>query len=255
MRDYALGPTFTESLFKRTRARSRLVFRRVCSNLTVSDLVFLLVSFRKSPDLQEEPGIQLDRAQHLEAGDPCLIMKGVLSLALLSLLLPCYAGAAASEGDSSQSSRVSPVFLEWEEITSEVFNKHGGHKTILHAVRSLPRRLLCSPRERAAARWSVCLALSGLMCLATCALLVQVSGKADPGRLLAILGPSGSGKTTLLNVLANQVPLSKTARLTGRVYVNGVRNHADGEAAHTQAYIRQQDLFYSQLTVRETLLM
>ncbi|KAG6407781.1 hypothetical protein SASPL_130779 [Salvia splendens] len=55
-------------------------------------------------------------------------------------------------------------------------------------------------------------------------LLRNVSGEAKPGRLLAVMGPSGSGKTTLLNVLASQL-----------------------------AYIRKEDLFFSQLTVRETL--
>lgn len=85
--------------------------------------------------------------------------------------------------------------------------------------------------------------------------LAQVTGKADPGRLLAILGPSGSGKTTLLNVLASQVPQSSAVQLTGRLFVNGETSEDEGSATHTQAYIRQQDLFYSQLTVRETLLM
>lgn len=85
--------------------------------------------------------------------------------------------------------------------------------------------------------------------------MAQVTGKADPGRLLAILGPSGSGKTTLLNVLAGQVPQSSAVQLTGRLFVNGETSEDEGSATHTQAYIRQQDLFYSQLTVRETLLM
>uniref|UniRef100_A0A9I9D3P8 ABC transporter domain-containing protein n=1 Tax=Cucumis melo TaxID=3656 RepID=A0A9I9D3P8_CUCME len=61
-------------------------------------------------------------------------------------------------------------------------------------------------------------------------LLKNVSGEAKPGRLLAIMGPSGSGKTTLLNILAGQ--LAASPRL---------------------AYVRQEDLFFSQLTVRETL--
>ena len=93
----------------------------------------------------------------------------------------------------------------------------------------------------------------------------QVTGHAEPGRLLAILGPSGSGKTTLLNVLAGQVPASSVLTLHGRLYVNGqLVSHsslpsssspASSSTEHTQAYVRQQDLFYSQLTVRETLLM
>ena len=90
----------------------------------------------------------------------------------------------------------------------------------------------------------------------------QVTGHAEPGRLLAILGPSGSGKTTLLNVLAGQVPASSVLTLHGRLYVNGqlvshssLHSYSSSSTDHTQAYVRQQDLFYSQLTVRETLLM
>nr|ATB19617.1 putative ABCG7 [Juniperus indica] len=81
-------------------------------------------------------------------------------------------------------------------------------------------------------------------------LLTNVSGKAKPGRLLAIMGPSGSGKTTLLNVLAGQLVASPRLHLVGRLYVNG---NPFSSASHKIAYVRQEDLFFSQLTVRETL--
>jgi ABC-type multidrug transport system ATPase subunit len=120
--------------------------------------------------------------------------------------------------------KVEPVLLEWEGITCELTLKKkkdasggGGKKKLLQ----------------------------------------QVTGTAKPGRLLAILGPSGSGKTTLLNVLAGQVPASPMLSVSGRLYVNGepASSAGGGSSHHTQAYVRQQDLFYSQLTVRETLLM
>nr|ATB19621.1 putative ABCG7 [Juniperus procera] len=81
-------------------------------------------------------------------------------------------------------------------------------------------------------------------------LLTNVSGEAKPGRLLAIMGPSGSGKTTLLNVLAGQLVASPRLHLMGRLYVNG---NPFSSASHKIAYVRQEDLFFSQLTVRETL--
>ncbi|MQM02983.1 hypothetical protein Taro_035757, partial [Colocasia esculenta] len=81
-------------------------------------------------------------------------------------------------------------------------------------------------------------------------LLTNVTGEAKPGRLLAIMGPSGSGKTTLLNVLAGQFAASPRLRLTGYLDVNG-RPRSGGE--YNVAYVRQEDLFFSQLTVRETL--
>ncbi|KAK4779470.1 hypothetical protein SAY87_015576 [Trapa incisa] len=66
----------------------------------------------------------------------------------------------------------------------------------------------------------------------------HVSGEAKPGRLLAIMGASGSGKTTLLNVLA------------GLLEING---RPKSSKFYRFAYIRQEDIFFSQLTVRETL--
>ncbi|ONI31623.1 hypothetical protein PRUPE_1G322600 [Prunus persica] len=81
-------------------------------------------------------------------------------------------------------------------------------------------------------------------------LLKNVSGEAKPGRLLAIMGPSGSGKTTLLNVLAGQLTASPRLHLSGLLEVNG---NSSPNKAYKFAYVRQEDLFFSQLTVRETL--
>ncbi|KAK9935236.1 hypothetical protein M0R45_022346 [Rubus argutus] len=81
-------------------------------------------------------------------------------------------------------------------------------------------------------------------------LLNNVSGEAKPGRLLAIMGPSGSGKTTLLNVLAGQLSASPRLSLSGLLEFNG---NPSPYKAYKIAYVRQEDLFFSQLTVRETL--
>ncbi|XVF02813.1 hypothetical protein REPUB_Repub04eG0206600 [Reevesia pubescens] len=81
-------------------------------------------------------------------------------------------------------------------------------------------------------------------------LLKNVRGEAKPGRLLAIMGPSGSGKTTLLNVLAGQILASPRLHLSGLLEVNG---KPSSNKAYKFAYVRQEDLFFSQLTVRETL--
>ena len=89
-------------------------------------------------------------------------------------------------------------------------------------------------------------------------ILDGVSGAAKPGRLLAIMGPSGSGKTSLLNALAAQVPRSKRLTLSGTLRHNGVSVGKDTRRNRkllndAVAYVQQQDVFYSQLTVRETL--
>nr|CAB3472433.1 unnamed protein product [Digitaria exilis] len=81
-------------------------------------------------------------------------------------------------------------------------------------------------------------------------LLSNVSGEAKPGRLLALMGPSGSGKTTLLNVLAGQLTASSSLDLSGYLYVNG---RPISQGGYKIAFVRQEDLFFSQLTVRETL--
>ena len=66
-------------------------------------------------------------------------------------------------------------------------------------------------------------------------------------RLLAIMGPSGSGKTTLLNTLARQVACQKKLDLTGDILLNG----QPIETANVrQGYVQQEDMFFSQLTVR-----
>ncbi|MEW5320304.1 MAG: hypothetical protein WDW38_011386 [Sanguina aurantia] len=81
-------------------------------------------------------------------------------------------------------------------------------------------------------------------------ILQGVSGVARPGRLTALMGPSGSGKTTLLNTLAGQLPVSKSIALEGELTVNG---EDASSGLHKQAYVQQEDIFYSQLTVREIL--
>uniref|UniRef100_A0A803LJI6 ABC transporter domain-containing protein n=1 Tax=Chenopodium quinoa TaxID=63459 RepID=A0A803LJI6_CHEQI len=81
-------------------------------------------------------------------------------------------------------------------------------------------------------------------------LLKDVSGEAKPGRLLAIMGPSGSGKTTLLNVLAGQLSASPRLSLSGFLEVNGQQK---SKKSYKFAYVRQEDLFFSQMTVREIL--
>ncbi|KAJ1462443.1 P-loop containing nucleoside triphosphate hydrolase protein [Pelagophyceae sp. CCMP2097] len=87
-------------------------------------------------------------------------------------------------------------------------------------------------------------------------LIAGIHGRAEPGRLHAIMGPSGSGKSTLLNAIAGRVKQTPKLKLRGDVLVDGVRSDrgALGAAACRCAYVPQQDLFYPLLTVRETLL-
>ncbi|EOD13137.1 hypothetical protein EMIHUDRAFT_464731 [Emiliania huxleyi CCMP1516] len=80
------------------------------------------------------------------------------------------------------------------------------------------------------------------------------SGEAAPGRMLAIMGPSGSGKTTLLNALAGQLKAGPKATLTGRLTVGGDLCGGAGEVSGLRvAYVRQEDVFYTQMTAPSSL--
>jgi ABC-type multidrug transport system ATPase subunit len=78
-------------------------------------------------------------------------------------------------------------------------------------------------------------------------ILFNVGGVAKPGDLIALMGPSGSGKTTLLNVLGGRA----LANLTGEVLINNVKYKKS--MRRTIAYVLQEDIFYTNLTVRQQL--
>mmetsp|Transcript_10203 Transcript_10203/g.17514 ORF Transcript_10203/g.17514 Transcript_10203/m.17514 type:complete len:787 (-) Transcript_10203:1212-3572(-) len=78
--------------------------------------------------------------------------------------------------------------------------------------------------------------------------LREVSGYARPGEILCVMGPSGGGKTTFLHTLAGRA-----------VYGTSQGTVLFGGAPRTKAtrrrigYVLQDDVFFSNLTVRETL--
>ena len=65
-----------------------------------------------------------------------------------------------------------------------------------------------------------------------------------------LMGPSGSGKTSLLNALASHTPVTARMALTGDLRLNGAPPAASPVRV---GYVQQEDLFYSQMTVQETL--
>ncbi|XP_048225751.1 ABC transporter G family member 15 isoform X2 [Ricinus communis] len=79
-------------------------------------------------------------------------------------------------------------------------------------------------------------------------LLRELTGFAEPGRIMAVMGPSGSGKSTLLDALAGR--LAENVKMTGQVLINGRKRDI---GCRDISYVTQEDLFLGTLTVRETI--
>ena len=79
-------------------------------------------------------------------------------------------------------------------------------------------------------------------------MLKGVSGRAQPGELCALMGSSGAGKSTLLDVLAGRKTLGT---IEGEIYFNGGPRTAS--VVRSTAYVMQDNVHISSLTVRETL--
>lgn len=77
-------------------------------------------------------------------------------------------------------------------------------------------------------------------------ILEGVTGYARPGQLLAIMGPSGCGKSTLLDALAGR--LGSNTSQAGEILVNGRKQAL---AYGTSAYVTQDDILMTTLTVKE----
>ncbi|KAJ2008791.1 hypothetical protein GGI04_000985 [Coemansia thaxteri] len=81
-------------------------------------------------------------------------------------------------------------------------------------------------------------------------ILNRVSGQVHAGETIAIIGSSGAGKTTLLNVLSGRIT---DGRLSGKVLYCGAKRHP-GSFRRVSAYVQQDDIMHTLLTVQETLL-
>lgn len=79
-------------------------------------------------------------------------------------------------------------------------------------------------------------------------LLREVSGRAHPGEMCALMGASGAGKSTLLDVLAGR---KTTGDITGDILFNGTERTA--AIMRSSAYVLQDNVHIGVLTVRESM--
>jgi ABC-type multidrug transport system ATPase subunit len=81
-------------------------------------------------------------------------------------------------------------------------------------------------------------------------ILNAVSACASPGEVLALMGPSGSGKTSLLNALSG-----RSSYDSGVITINGkpMEGQAMKRLMAKIAYVKQNDIFFGHLTVRDQL--
>ncbi|XP_055957578.1 uncharacterized protein LOC126824736 isoform X2 [Patella vulgata] len=77
-------------------------------------------------------------------------------------------------------------------------------------------------------------------------ILHNVCGDVQGKEVLAVMGPSGSGKTTMLNAIAG-----REAVKSGEITIND--QCINKQLRRKMGYVLQQDLFYSNLTLWETL--
>jgi ABC-type multidrug transport system ATPase subunit len=82
-------------------------------------------------------------------------------------------------------------------------------------------------------------------------LLHDVCGQINGGEIIAIMGGSGAGKSTLLNTLAGRI--SNDVSLSGSILLNG-RPRDKSTWKLECAYVEQDDILFTNLTVFETLM-
>ena len=145
--------------------------------------------------------------------------------------------AAAAPAVTKSTTNSEGKFLRWTSITKEV--------EVKEANSGLLRGSIAAPSPESAED----LKKAGTQAVKK-TILNGVSGSAAPGEVLALMGPSGSGKTSILDVLAGRSAYDGgTIVLDHEVVTERVMKRLKKKIA----YVKQNDLFFGHLTVRDQL--
>ncbi len=150
--------------------------------------------------------------------------------------------ATTTRGKNSTTARgTGGMHLRWTRIVKTVEMKEGGVGLLRGSIAG------GAPASPAAASATSAVPAS----TTTRTILDRVSGTANPGEVLALMGPSGSGKTSILDVLSGR----SSHDGTGGITLDGIP--VDGRLMKKMkkrvAYVKQDDIFFGHLTVRDQL--
>ncbi|KZT74033.1 hypothetical protein DAEQUDRAFT_720885 [Daedalea quercina L-15889] len=149
------------------------------------------------------------------------------ALILLSLLVFTYgfwAQRRAKRAGPKSADRSGGVAVEWSDVSYFVPQSGGGWSGLLRRRRR--------PQDLSDQK----------------VILDSVSGRVQPGEIMAVMGPSGAGKTTMIEILAGK---HKSGRTTGLVSFPSL--HGPAHTPHV-GFVPQQDVLPPMLTVHEALL-
>lgn len=165
------------------------------------------------------------------------VVGGLVAIALLFLILGCLSQRRARKAVSNHLTERGGYPLEWNDITYIIPSEGAGRRSFFRTEKS------------------------GQTTTDDKVILDNVSGRVDPGQMMAILGPSGTclyyllhnrnssqkgaGKTTLIEILSKK---SKSGTVTGRV------SHPGIDSSPRIGFVPQQDILPPTLTVSEALL-
>jgi len=146
-------------------------------------------------------------------------------------------GADNNAPAEGKSANTEGKFLRWTQISKEVEVKEA-NSGLLRGSIAAPSPESTNDVKKAGFQVVKKIILNG------------VSGSAAPGEVLALMGPSGSGKTSIIDVLAGRSSYDAgSITLDHEVVTDRVMKKLKRKVA----YVKQSDLFFGHLTVRDQL--